>query len=176
VWRALTLAGGTFLVLVAAALVVGLVALGRLRLAIVVAVALIGSTLFTDAAKDLVSRPRPAGDPLVTADGYSFPSGHSLNSAATNGIAALLIWRSSLPPRARKGLAATLVALVVSIGLSRIALGVHYPSDVVAGWLAGTAIVAVVALIDRADRARSPGRSRRRRSVVTRDQSLPDPP
>jgi membrane-associated phospholipid phosphatase len=151
-WRAITQAGGWLLVAVGAALVLGLVAAGRARMALVVAVALVAAALFTDLAKDWVGRPRPL-DPVADAGGYSFPSGHTLNSTVTYGIAALMAWRSSLPRGARVGVTAVLLALIACVGLSRIALGVHYPSDVVAGWLAGTAIVAVVAMADRADRA-----------------------
>jgi undecaprenyl-diphosphatase len=160
-WRAITQAGGWLLVPVGAALVLGLVAAGRARMALVVAVALIAAALFTDLAKDWVARPRPP-DPVADAGGYSFPSGHTLNSTVTYGIAALLVWRSSLPRGVRIGVAAALVVLIAIVGLSRIALGVHYPSDVVAGWLAGTVIVAIVALADRADRPTVSRPSRRR--------------
>ncbi len=152
-WLAITQAGGLFLVLVAAALVVALVALGRLRIALVVGLALVASFIMTDAVKVFVARPRPP-DPIAPYSGYSFPSGHTLNSTVTYGIAALLIWRSGLSPRVRGAAVAGLVALIGAVGLSRIGLGVHYPSDVVAGWLAGTTIVGIVALADRADRAR----------------------
>ncbi|MCU0505533.1 MAG: phosphatase PAP2 family protein [Chloroflexi bacterium] len=151
-WGAVTQVGGWVLVPVGVALVLGLVAVGRARMALVVAVALIGASVLTDTLKDAVARPRPP-DPLADAFGFSFPSGHALNSTVTYGIAALLVWRSWLPWRARFAGTATLVMLIALVGLSRVALGVHHPSDVVAGWLAGTAIVAVVALIDTADRA-----------------------
>ncbi len=62
---------------------------------------------------------------------------------------ALLVWRSALPVWARRITVVVLVILVVLIGLSRIALGVHYPSDVLGGWLAGLAIVATVATFTR---------------------------
>ena len=151
VWRAITQAGGWLLVAVGATLVLGLVATGRARMALVVAIALVAASVFTEMAKDWVARPRPA-DPVAEAGGYSFPSGHTLNSTVVYGIAALLVWRSSLPRGVRVGVAAALVVLVGCVGLSRIALGVHYPSDVVAGWLAGTVLVSLVALADRADR------------------------
>jgi undecaprenyl-diphosphatase len=151
-WGAVTQAGGWVLVPVGVALVLGLVAAGRARMALVVAVALVTASVFTDAVKDAVARPRPA-DPLADAYGFAFPSGHALNSTVTYGIAALLVWRSALPRRARFVGAAMLVMLIALIGLSRVALGVHHPSDVVAGWLAGAAIVALVALVDTADRS-----------------------
>ncbi len=158
-WAAVTQAGGWVLVVVGAALVLGLVAAGRARMALVVAIALVASSLFTDAMKDLVARPRPP-DPVADAGGYSFPSGHTLNSTVTYGIAALMVWRSALPSPVRVGIAASLGVLVVLVALSRIALGVHYPSDVVAGWLAGMMVVAVVAVVDAADRrSRALGRA-----------------
>jgi undecaprenyl-diphosphatase len=151
-WRAVTQAGGWLLVVVGAALVLALVAAGRARMALVVAIALVAAALATDAMKDLVARPRPP-DPVADAGGYSFPSGHTLNSTVTYGIAALEVWRSSLPGRVRVAATAGLVVLIALVGLSRIALGVHYPSDVIAGWLAGTVVVSIVAVLDRADRA-----------------------
>ena len=154
IWLAITQAGGLFLVLVGAALVVALVALRRPRLAVTVALALVAAFLLTAEVKVFVGRPRPP-DPVAPYEGYSFPSGHTLNATVTYGIAALLLWRSDLSPRVRLVAAGALVALIAAVGLSRIALGVHYPSDVVAGWLAGTAIVGVVALADTADRARA---------------------
>ncbi len=56
------------------------------------------------------------------------------------------MWRSDLPVWVRRVVAIALGVLVVLVGLSRIALGVHYPSDVVGGWLAGLAVVAAVAV------------------------------
>ena len=64
---------------------------------------------------------------------------------------ALLVWRSALPVWARRATVIVLALLVGIIGLSRIALGVHYPSDVLGGWLAGLAIVATVATFTRDD-------------------------
>jgi undecaprenyl-diphosphatase len=151
VWRAITQAGGWLLVAVGATLVLGLVATGRARMALVVAIALVAASLFTETAKDWVARPRPP-DPVAEAGGYSFPSGHTLNSTVVYGTAALMVWRSALPRGVRVGVSAALVALIACVGLSRIALGVHYPSDVVAGWLAGMVFVSLVALADRVDR------------------------
>ena len=94
--------------------------------------------------KLLVERSRPAfPEPVVTASGFSFPSGHALNSMLCVGIVILAL----LPALNRVGrLVAYCVGagLVLLTGYDRIALGVHYVSDVVAGWgvalacLAGT--------------------------------------
>jgi len=146
-WEAITAAGGILLVPIGVALVAWLLLRRQYRLALIVAVALIGASLFTEVVKQIVERPRPPGQPVVFAPGYSFPSGHTLNGTVTYGLVAFVAWRSSLPRGARIAIVAALVALIAAVGLSRIALGVHYPSDVLAGWLAGTAIVTAAIVV-----------------------------
>lgn len=146
-WRAITGLGGPILVPVDVGLVLWLVWQRRLPDAILVAAALIGATLFSDAVKDLVARPRPPGAEVGAATGASFPSGHTMYSTVTYGLVALYAWRSHLALAARQITVAVLVATPFLVGLSRIALGVHYPSDVVGGWLAGMAVVFTVAAI-----------------------------
>ena len=119
----------------------------RPRLALIVAVTLIASTLFTDIVKDYVARPRPPGAILVATAGFSFPSGHALNSTATYGLLAVVIWRTGLPQALRLAAVVAGVTLPILVGLSRIALDVHYPSDVLGGWLAGVAFVALAATL-----------------------------
>ncbi|MBW3613172.1 MAG: phosphatase PAP2 family protein [Chloroflexi bacterium] len=112
----------------------------------VVALASIGNSL----AKTFVARERPdLLEPIVTEPGYSFPSGHSLLGMAAWGVLAVLVARSRLPRAARLTLIAGLGALIFLIGLSRVYLGVHYPTDVVAGWTAGAVIVFVYARLTR---------------------------
>jgi undecaprenyl-diphosphatase len=87
--------------------------------------------------KFIFHRSRPFGLRLVEATGYSFPSGHAMISLAFYGIIGYLLWNNLKSKRARY-LSVTLLSLMVLIiGLSRIYLGVHYPSDVVAGFAAG---------------------------------------
>ena len=94
-WEACTFLGGA--ILIAIGIAMGLVALvsRRYRLVLIIAVVLIGSALLTDAVKDLVMRQRPP-DPITGTNGYSFPSGHTLNSTATYGLLAVIAWRSRL--------------------------------------------------------------------------------
>lgn len=94
------------------------------------------SALFNLGIKLLVQRPRPDVLRLVEETGYSFPSGHSFVSMAFYG---LLIYLAATRLRGgwRWGLCAVLGVLVLCIGLSRIYLGVHYPSDVLAGFCGG---------------------------------------
>jgi membrane-associated phospholipid phosphatase len=89
--------------------------------------------------KLLVTRARPAFDqPVAHASGYSFPSGHAVNSFLGVGVL-ILVFLPVLSPAGRR-LAYGLGAFVVLLtGFDRVALGVHYVSDVVAGWIVALA-------------------------------------
>jgi membrane-associated phospholipid phosphatase len=141
-WTACTTLGGLDLVLLGTLLVLAVLISGRIRLAIILASILIGATLFSDQVKEIVARPRPPGGPLAGADN-SFPSHHALFSTVAFGLLALVVWRSRLPRAARLAAVAVAIALPLLVGLSRVALADHYPSDVFAGWLAGLAFVAL---------------------------------
>jgi membrane-associated phospholipid phosphatase len=147
-WEACTFLGGaTILIPIGVAFVIAAAFARRLRLALIVAVALIAAALFTELVKEVVARPRPSMDPLVTASGYSLPSGHTLNSTVAYGLLALVAWRSRLPLTVRRAALVVGVTIPLLVGLSRIALGVHWPTDVLAGWLAGVAFVALAATL-----------------------------
>lgn len=90
--------------------------------------------------KELFARPRPLGEHLTYAAGFSFPSGHAMISTAFYGFLAYLALRF-LPGRSGKILASVLVAIIFLIGLSRVYLNVHYFSDVLAGFLLGGIIL-----------------------------------
>lgn len=96
-----------------------------------------GSWLLNELLKWSFHRPRPDVNWLVQATGYSFPSGHSMVSIAFYGALAYLLWNWLPYPGLRRLTAGLCALLVLSIGISRIYLGVHYPSDVLAGFIAG---------------------------------------
>ena len=100
--------------------------------------------------KLLVSRTRPAfTDPVTVAGGYSFPSGHALNSMAFAACAVILL-SPALAGRSRALLVASAVGFVLLVGFDRVSLGVHYVSDVLAGWTVGLATaLATAAAFDR---------------------------
>jgi membrane-associated phospholipid phosphatase len=161
-WLAITdLGAGPVLLVVGGIVILGLIARGQPRAAVLVGAALVVVTVGVDVLKEVTARPR-RDDALVLTSGLSFPSGHALNGTVAWGLLALLAWRSELARPVRQGLVAAMVAVVVLVGLSRITLGAHYPTDVLAGWLGGLAVLAVVAVV-----ARTPpgggGDSRRRR-------------
>lgn len=92
--------------------------------------------------KHIFIRPRPSGYRLIEISGYSFPSGHSMASMAFYGFLIYLVWHKVEIKWQRYLLCALLGGLIVLIMVSRIFLGVHYASDVLAG-----ALVALVILI-----------------------------
>ena len=90
--------------------------------------------------KEVVRRARPVVDEAVAhAPGYSFPSGHSLNTAAAAITLTILVW-PLLGPRGRAVVAAVATVAVVGTAADRVLLGVHYLSDVVAGVLLGAGV------------------------------------
>lgn len=116
------------------------------RLAVFVAVTALGSSLLNRLIKWLVGRPRPQlPDPVAVAAGKSFPSGHSQAAIVCYGVL-LVVFLPAVAPRLRPWLVALAGLLVALIGFSRIALGVHYLSDVIGAYLIGTVwLIAMVA-------------------------------
>lgn len=106
--------------------------------------AVAGAMALNFAAKLLVGRARPdLWVSLAPEYDYSFPSGHAMGSMATVAALIVLTWATRW-----RWLVVTIGALFVAlVGLSRLYLGVHYPSDVLTGWLAALAWVGGVALI-----------------------------
>lgn len=84
--------------------------------------------------KALVRRPRPTGFRLASATGFSFPSGHSMVAMAFFGLIIWFVWRHVRDRRRRVALTVALALVILMIGVSRVYLGVHYASDVLAGF------------------------------------------
>ncbi len=122
--------------------------------------------------KLLVGRHRPELlDPVARAAGYSFPSGHALNTALAAGVFLLVLLPFVHDRRRLRGLLWTMAILIPLItGVCRVGLGVHWTSDVLAGWLMGIAVVAATAAAFAAWRERSG----RRRVKVTDEGVEPE--
>ena len=109
-----------------------------LRATAVVA-AIATGTLLVDVAKTLTGRPRPDVVPhWIQVTHMSFPSGHSANSAVVYLTIAALAGEVAATRAVRRYVFAIAILLVGAIGCSRVYLGVHWPSDVLAGWSFGT--------------------------------------
>ncbi|MCW2665102.1 MAG: hypothetical protein JWN57_64 [Frankiales bacterium] len=116
---------------------------GQRRLALFVLVARLGSLVLSQGTKNVVDRARPVFDhPVASAAGASFPSGHALGSTVFYTSTALVLL--PLVPRAwRPALLVTALTVPLVVSASRVMIGVHYLSDVTAGFLLGLAWVAV---------------------------------
>ncbi|BCJ67534.1 phosphatase PAP2 family protein [Polymorphospora rubra] len=125
--------------------VVGLLIRRQPRLAIYLVVAGAGALFLDPALKLIVGRLRPAVEVALTGSaGNSFPSGHALGSLVAYG-ALLLVFLPALAPRWRRPAIWIVATVVLLIGFTRVALGVHFISDVIGGWLLGLAWLGVTA-------------------------------
>ncbi|MEH7018011.1 MULTISPECIES: phosphatase PAP2 family protein [Bacillus] len=105
----------------------------------------IGSALLNWILKMIFHRARPTIHRIVDANGFSFPSGHSMAAFSLYGIVTFLLWRHVKSSFGRVILILISATMILAIGVSRIYLGVHYPSDVLGGYLAsGTWLAASI--------------------------------
>ncbi|WP_320823656.1 phosphatase PAP2 family protein [Reinekea sp.] len=137
-FTALTLLGKSFVVLMFCVALVAVLLLWRKRGDLVtLAIVIVGSTTTSWLSKIAFQRPRPE-QAIYLESSYSFPSGHATIAVAFYGFVGYLLIRSaSRRTQKIKRLGATLT-LIIAIGLSRLYLGEHYLSDVLAGYLIGT--------------------------------------
>lgn len=112
---------------------------GRPRTAAFVGFSVVGGTILSTVLKDLFDRPRP--DLAATARVFtaSFPSGHATMSAVVYLTLGLLLAEATTDRRLRVYFVGLGVFMAIAIGVSRVYLGVHYPTDVIAGWSLGAA-------------------------------------
>ncbi len=115
---------------------------GHVRLAVFLVVTTLGGGLLDTIVKEAVGRPRPSlVDPVATAHGKSFPSGHAMSSTVVYG-ALLMVFLPVIGRRYRPVVLGGVMVLVAAIGFSRLALGVHFISDVLGGFVLGLAWLA----------------------------------
>ncbi|RUL91874.1 phosphatase PAP2 family protein [Verrucosispora sp. FIM060022] len=139
------LGGRAVIVWLVTVAVVGLLIRRQGRLAVFVIVTGAGALILDPALKTLVDRLRPeVATPIGSYAGQSFPSGHALGSMVAYG-ALLLVFLPAMAPRWRKPAMVAVGVVVFLIGFTRIALGVHFLSDVIGAWLLGAAWLGVTA-------------------------------
>jgi undecaprenyl-diphosphatase len=151
IMRDFTALGGVALLTTMTAIVVGFLFLTRKRHAAwMVVLSVIGGILISNLLKWLFSRPRPNlvphGTEVFT---QSFPSGHAMLSAVVYLTLGALLARTQADPRVKVYLLCSAGLLAFIVGISRIYLGVHWPTDVLAGWAvgAGWALLCWVAML-----------------------------
>lgn len=105
------------------------------------------ATLSNIVLKKVINRARPSLEHLVTVNTLSYPSGHAMSAMAFYGFLIYLCLRYDMRRWVRYLFVTILVLLIVSIGVSRIYLGVHYPSDVAGGFIGGLIWIAFCAVV-----------------------------
>lgn len=127
-----------------------LIVIKNKKIGVSIAINLIIVTILNNLLKRIVQRPRPTEFRMIQETGYSFPSGHSMISMAFYGYFIYLIYKNIKDKKLKWGLIAGLSILIITIGTSRIYLGVHYTSDVLAGFtIAVSYLIAYTSLIKR---------------------------
>jgi undecaprenyl-diphosphatase len=138
------LGGTTVLTLVTAVATIAFLIHRKVRHAAVLVATVLIAEIASEQLKGLYGRPRPD---LVPHGAYvysaSFPSGHSMIAATVYLTLAALISNLERKPSTRALVFATAIGLMAAIGVSRVYLGVHWPSDVLAGWCAGSAVALI---------------------------------
>lgn len=152
VWDPWTMRG------LAAAAVLGLWGLRERLLAVWIAVTCAVGTFIQQGVKSAVDRGRPRWpDPVASADYAAFPSGHAMTAMVVCGLLLWLLRRYGAAGRRWGWAVAVAAASVAGVGFTRMYLGVHWPSDVLGGWLFGACVVALsVAAYERVVLSRAP--------------------
>jgi undecaprenyl-diphosphatase len=149
--RDITSLGGTTVLILVTLITIGYLLLAqRRRLAILLFLSVAGGWLISHALKLGVARPRPdiVGH-LTEVNDFSFPSGHAMLSAVTYLTIAATLSQTQDRSAVRLYIISVAILLSLLIGLSRVYLGVHYPTDVLAGWCAGAVWATLCWLVGR---------------------------
>lgn len=139
VMRDITALGSTAVLALMVAAVSGFLLLtGKRRSALAMLISVVGGVIISQTAKLAYGRPRPELVPHG-AEVYSasFPSGHSMMAAVVYLTLGALLARTQAEPRVKAYILGSAVLLALLVGVSRVYLGVHWPTDVLAGWALG---------------------------------------
>ncbi|MCT2583715.1 phosphatase PAP2 family protein [Actinophytocola gossypii] len=142
-----TIGGSLVLAPVAVAVALVLAVRGRRSDALLVSATTLGALVLGPLLKAVIERPRPREDHLVVVDSFAYPSGHSLTSMAVLGVLTALAVRHLTVRAARATAVAAGAFLIAAVGVSRVYLGVHWPTDVLAGWLVGATWLTVCLIV-----------------------------
>ncbi|GHU59496.1 phosphatase PAP2 family protein [Clostridia bacterium] len=133
---------GEWFVYAPAALLLLIIPKTRRKIGLPVMLTLAASATLNVTLKMLFAIPRPDAHRLIVETGYGFPSGHAMNSTAFVGICVFLFIRGSHKYGHKVFIVCLSVLFLILMGLSRVYLGVHNPTDILGGYLAGLIILA----------------------------------
>lgn len=130
---------GLCVTIIAVLILIMLLIIGYRRELIFYVSVIVGSGLLNLVLKMIFHRARPDIHRIVQASGYSFPSGHSMAAFTLYGITIYFLWKHARYAWLRVTIVMAGAVMILMIGISRIYLGVHYPSDVVGGYVISAA-------------------------------------
>ena len=110
----------------------------------ILGISVVGTVLINQGLKRIVRRARPEHLRLIKQGGFSFPSGHAMISIAIYGFLIYYVYKKIKNKYLKISLIILLSLIIIGIGMSRIYLGVHYPSDIVSGYLLALSILLLV--------------------------------
>ncbi len=151
-WEFISESANIPLIVIGVGLVLFLFFTKRRREAVLVAVILIAVTAGSEAVKQLVHRDRPSGtDPNIPGVVYSFPSGHVLEALTIFGMLAIRAFRSGLAEIIRVLIVVAVLIDAVLVGVARVALAAHWPSDTIASFIGAIGVLGVYGLLTHHD-------------------------
>lgn len=141
--------GGEFVVFASIFVTIVLIVKGYWRDAAGFSFAIFMGYVLNTVIKFFLKVPRPTIDPLYIETFYSFPSGHSMNAFIFYASLSYLVFHFTRKKRLTMSVASISTLLIFCVGFSRVYLGVHYPTDVIAGYIAGFWWFVTVILLDK---------------------------
>lgn len=129
--------GAEYMILFSILVVIILIWKKHKRSALSLVIILVMGVIINISLKQIIHRPRPIMAPLVTETSYSFPSGHAMNSAVFYLAVSFYFYHLTRKKKLSLWVTTGSIVLIILIGFSRVYLGVHYPSDVAAGYVIG---------------------------------------
>tara|TARA_R110000868_G_scaffold71637_3_gene209549 strand:- start:504 stop:1232 length:729 start_codon:yes stop_codon:yes gene_type:complete len=126
-----------YLIVLAVFLLVSLLVFKRWKYVVQATLVLALATISNMMLKRFIDRARPSIEHLVSVETLSYPSGHAMSAMAFYGFLIFLVTKFNINKVMKYVLILVLITLILSIGISRIYLGVHFPSDIAGGFIAG---------------------------------------
>ena len=118
------------------------------------------STIINLVLKNIIRRDRPSHEWLVEESGFSNPSGHAMGSMAFYGSIIVIVKNSKIDKKYKYIIYGIIGLLIFMIGISRVYLGVHYPSDIISGWIIGFILLNILDYMIRRENEKLNNRSK----------------
>ncbi|SIQ67311.1 phosphatase PAP2 family protein [Maribacter ulvicola] len=136
-----------YLIVLTAFLLVSLLVFKRWKYVLQASLVLALATISNMMLKRFIDRARPGIEHLVSVETLSYPSGHAMSAMAFYGFLIFLVTKFTMHKVMKYVLIIALITIILSIGISRIYLGVHFPSDIAGGFIAGIIWVVFCVLV-----------------------------